>query len=43
MSWVENGYLVVLVAHDNGAIQRELDRKYGANVVLVRSALKRST
>jgi hypothetical protein len=38
-SGIQNGYLVILVAYDNGDIQRELDSKYGAGIVLVRSAL----
>lgn len=28
-----------LVAYDDGTIQRELDSKYGADIILVRSAL----
>ncbi|MFE4837567.1 hypothetical protein ACFRAU_23155 [Arthrobacter sp. NPDC056691] len=39
ISGIQNGYLVILVAYDNGKIQRELDRKYGADIILVRSAL----
>ena len=39
-SGIQNGYLVILVAYDNGDIQRELDSKYGAGLILVRSALK---
>jgi hypothetical protein len=40
ISGIQNGYLVILVAYDDGNIQRELDRKYGAGMILVRSALK---
>jgi hypothetical protein len=40
ISGVENGYLVIVVAHDDGTIQRELDSKYGADLIVVRSALK---
>jgi hypothetical protein len=39
-SGIQNGYLVILVAYDNGNIQRELNRKYGAGMIVVRSALK---
>jgi hypothetical protein len=39
VSGIQNGYLVILVAYDNGNIQRELDSKYGAGIILVRSAL----
>jgi len=40
ISGVQNGYLVILVAYDDGTIQRELDSKYGADIIVVRSALK---
>ena len=40
ISGIQNGYLVILVAYDDGTIQRELDSKYGADIVLVRSALR---
>jgi hypothetical protein len=43
MSWVEHGYLVILVAYDNGDVQRDMDRKHGADMILVRSALTRTT
>lgn len=42
MSWVEHGYLVILVAYDNGDVQRDMDRKHGADMILVRSALTRT-
>lgn len=40
ISGIENGYLTIFVAYDDGTIQRELDSKYGADIILVRSALK---
>lgn len=39
-SWTSNGYLVVNVIHDAGTLQRELDTKYGPNLILVQSALR---
>lgn len=40
VSGIQNGYLVILVAYDDGTIQRELDSKYGADTIVVRSALR---
>ena len=40
ISGIQNGYLVILVAYDDGTIQRELDSKYGADIIVVRSALR---
>ncbi len=40
MSWIENGYLVATYLYDDGDIQRHVDDTYGADVVLVRPALR---
>ncbi len=40
MTWIENGYLFVTYIYDDGDIQRYLENKYGADVVLVRPALR---
>lgn len=40
MSWIENGYLFATYVYDDGDIQRHLDATYGADVVLVRPALR---
>jgi hypothetical protein len=37
--WVENGYVWVTVVYDDGSIQRYADDKYGADTVVVQSAL----
>jgi len=37
--WIENGYVWVMVAYDDGSIQRYADDKYGADTVAVLSAL----
>ena len=39
MSWPENGYLWVTVTYDDGTIQDYYDGLYGADVVIVTSAL----
>lgn len=38
-SWIEKGYLVLNVIYDDGDFQREMDGKYGYDMVLVQSAL----
>lgn len=39
-SWLENGYLWVTVIYDDGSIQRYADDAYGADTVVVQSALR---
>ncbi|WP_150308982.1 hypothetical protein [Planctomonas psychrotolerans] len=39
-SYVTNGYLWVQVVHDDGELQDFLDARYGADVVVVQSALR---
>jgi hypothetical protein len=39
-SWTERGYLFINVVYDDGSLQRELDSKYGADLVVIMSALK---
>lgn len=39
-SWTERGYLFIDVVYDDGSLQRELDSKYGRNLVVIVSALK---
>jgi hypothetical protein len=34
-SWTTNGYLILNVFYDDGALQGELDAKYGPKLVLV--------
>jgi len=36
----QNGYLFITVVYDNGDIQRYLDERYGADVVVIQSALR---
>jgi hypothetical protein len=38
-SWIEKGYLVLNVIYDNGDLQRQMNGKYGNNMILVQSAL----
>jgi hypothetical protein len=38
--WIENGYVWVSVAYDDGSIQRYADDRYGADTVVVQSALR---
>ncbi|MCU1516787.1 MAG: hypothetical protein JWQ75_1508 [Pseudarthrobacter sp.] len=38
-SWIEKGYLVLHVIYDDGDLQREMDGKYGHDLILVQSAL----
>lgn len=40
ISGIQDGYLVILVAYDDGTIQREMDSEFGADIILVRSALR---
>jgi hypothetical protein len=42
-SWTENGYLVLNVVYDDGTLQREMDSKYGSNIIRVQSALRHLT
>lgn len=39
-SWTTNGYLILNVFYDDGALQSEMDAKYGPKLVLVQSALR---
>ena len=39
-SWTTNGYLILNVFYDDGALQREMDARYGPNLILVQSALR---
>jgi hypothetical protein len=39
-SWTTNGYLVLNVVYDDGALQSEMDSRYGPNLILVKSALR---
>lgn len=39
----ENGYVFLTVIHDNGTIQKKMDRTYGPNIVAVESALRPAT
>lgn len=39
-SWTTNGYLILNVFYDDGALQGEMDARYGPNLVLVQSALR---
>ncbi|MFJ5694142.1 hypothetical protein ACIP9X_09840 [Arthrobacter sp. NPDC093125] len=36
---VENGYVFLTVIYDDGSIQKKMDRRYGAKIVAVESAL----
>lgn len=36
----QNGYLFITVVYDDGDIQRYLDERYGADVVVIQSALR---
>ncbi|MGI5190096.1 hypothetical protein ACQEVI_18290 [Promicromonospora sp. CA-289599] len=38
--WIDNGYVWVTVAYDDGSIQRYADDRYGADMVVVRSVLR---
>lgn len=38
--WIENGYVWVAVVYDDGSIQRYADDRYGAETVVVQSALR---
>lgn len=38
-SWIEKGYLVLHVIYDDGTLQRDMDGKYGPDMILVQSAL----
>jgi hypothetical protein len=38
--WIENGYVWVTVVYDDGSIQRYADARYGADTVVVQSALR---
>jgi hypothetical protein len=38
--WIENGYVWVTVVYDDGSIQRYADDRYGADTVVVQSALR---
>jgi hypothetical protein len=38
--WIDNGYIWVTVAYDDGSIQRYADDRYGADTVVVRSVLR---
>lgn len=40
ISEIRNGYLILDVFYDDGALQKEMDPRYGSNLILVRSALK---
>jgi hypothetical protein len=37
---VENGYVVLTVIHDDGKLQKKMDRVYGPKIVAVESALR---
>jgi hypothetical protein len=39
-SWTAQGFLVVSVIHDDGAVQRAMDERFGPGLVLVQSALR---
>ncbi|MBG6218138.1 hypothetical protein IWX75_002617 [Arthrobacter sp. CAN_A6] len=39
-SWIADGFLVITVPFDDGAMQQSLDEQYGQNVVVVQSALR---
>lgn len=39
-SWTANGYLILNVFYDDGALQNEMDARYGPKLVLVESALR---
>lgn len=38
--WIDNGYVWVTVAYDDGSIQRYADDRYGADTVAVQSVLR---
>jgi hypothetical protein len=38
--WIDNGYIWVTVAYDDGSIQRYADDRYGADTVVVQSVLR---
>lgn len=38
--WIDNGYIWVTVAYDDGSIQRYADDRYGADTVAVQSVLR---
>lgn len=38
-SWIEKGYLILNVIYDDGDLQRQMNGKYGNNMILVQSAL----
>lgn len=40
---VENGYVFLTVIHDDGKLQKEMDRVYGPKIVAVESALRPAT
>lgn len=40
---VENGYVFLTVIHDDGTIQKKMDRVYGPKIVAVESALRPAT
>ena len=39
-SWIDNGYLWIDVVWDDGTLQDAADAEFGADVVVVRSALR---
>ncbi|WP_155849897.1 hypothetical protein [Arthrobacter sp. H41] len=39
-SWISNGFLVITVPFDDGAIQQSLDEQYGQNLIIVQSVLR---
>lgn len=40
ISEIRNGYLILDVFYDDGALQKEVDARHGSSLILVRSALK---
>jgi hypothetical protein len=40
---VENGYVFLTVIHDDGKLQKKMDRVYGPKIVAVESALRPAT